>query len=33
MKGYDKKKEPSYLQYWDANNFYGWVILQKLPVN
>ena len=33
MKDYDKNKESSYLQYWDANNLYGWVILQKLPVN
>ena len=33
MKDYDKNKESSYLQYWDANNLYGWVIPQKLPVN
>ena len=23
MKDYDKKKESSYIQYWDVNNFYG----------
>ena len=22
-----------YLQYWDANDLYGWETLQKLPVN
>ena len=22
-----------YLQYWDANDLYGWEMLQKLPVN
>ena len=29
----DKNKELSYLQYWDANSFYGRAISQKLPVN
>ena len=24
MKGYDKNKELSYIQYWDINNLYGW---------
>ena len=33
MKDYDKNKESSYLKYWDLNNFYGWVMSQKLPVN
>ena len=23
MREYDKNKEPSYLQYWDANNLHG----------
>ena len=23
----------SYIQHWDVNNFYGWAMLQKLPVN
>ena len=22
-----------YLKYWDANDLYGWEMLQKLPVN
>ena len=33
VKNYDKSKESSYLQYLDVNNLYGWVMLQKLPVN
>ena len=32
MKYYDKKKESSYLVYWDLNNLYVWAMLQKLPV-
>ena len=32
-KDYDKNKESSYLQYWDVNALYGWVMLQKLRVN
>ena len=33
MKNYDKKEESSYIQYLDANNLYGWVMSQKLPVS
>ena len=33
MKHYDKNKKSPYLRYWDVNNFYGWAVLQKLPVN
>ena len=33
MKNYDKNKESSFIQYLDANNLYGWVMSQKLPVN
>ena len=33
MKNYNKDVESSYLKYLYANNFYGWVISQKVPVN
>ena len=33
MKNYDKYKESSYIQYLDTNNFYGWAMSQKLPVD
>ena len=33
MKNYDKNTESSYLQFWHANNLYGWTMSQKLPVN
>ena len=33
MKNYDKNIESSYLKYLDANNFYGWAMSQKLPIN
>ena len=33
MKDYDKNKESSYINYLDLNNLYGWLMLQKLPVN
>ena len=33
MKNYDKNIESSYREYLDANNLYGLVMSQKLPVN
>ena len=33
MENCNKNKESSYIQYLDANNLYGWVMSQKLPVN
>ena len=33
MKDYNKNEEESFLQYVDANNFYGWAMSQKLPLN
>ena len=33
MKNYDEKEESSFLEYQDANNLYGWAIIQKLPVS
>ena len=32
-KDYDKKREPSYLKYWDVNDLYGWTMTRKLPLN
>ena len=32
MKNYDKNNEPSYVEYLDEYNLYGWAIFQKLPV-
>ena len=29
----NKTKGLSDIQYWDANNLYGWTISQKFPVN
>ena len=33
MKNYDKDIISLYLMYLDANNFYGWAMSQKFPVN
>ena len=33
MENYNKIEESSYIQYLDANNYYGWAMSQKLPVN
>ena len=32
LNDYGKNKESSYLQYWDVNNLYGWLLSQMLPV-
>ena len=33
INNYDKSIESSYIEFLDANNFYGWAMSQKLPVN
>ena len=33
IKNYDKNKESIYLQYYNVDNLYDQVMLQKLPVN
>ena len=33
MKNYDKNNKSSYMEYLDANDFYGCAMSQKLPVN
>ena len=30
---YNKDKPPTYIQYLDANNLYGWAMSQKLPTH
>ena len=32
MKNHDKNNESSYIEYLDANDWYGWEMSQKLPV-
>ena len=32
MKDYNENVISSYLQYLDANNFYGWAVSKKLPI-
>ena len=33
MKNFEKTKPSTYIQYLDANNFYGWAMSQKLPTH
>ena len=33
MKNYDKNNKSSYIQCFDANNLYGWVMSQKMPAD
>ena len=33
MKNYNNNEEPSYIQYLNANNLFGWAMSKKLPVN
>ena len=33
MKDYYKNEQLPYRKYWDVNNLYDWVMLQKLPIN
>ena len=32
MTNHNKSKDPSYIQYYDANSLYAWAMSQKLPV-
>ena len=31
--GYDPNKPTKYIMYWDANNLYGWAMMQYLPID
>ena len=33
MDDYNKNIESSYIEYFDANNLYGWAMSQELPIN
>ena len=33
MNNYDENKEQLFLEYLDANNLYGWAMIQPLPVD
>ena len=33
LSNYDNNIKLSYIEFLDANNLYGWAMLQKLPVN
>ena len=33
MKDYNKDEEESFLEYLDANNLYGWAMIQPLPAD
>ena len=33
LNNYDKKIDPSYIEYLKVNNLYGWAMSQTLPVN
>ena len=33
LKNYNKNEEPSFLEYLDANNLYGWAMIEPLPLD